>query len=150
MEVWMMTRFIVGAFAIALFGLTTACAPGATGFSDAGPIVYLADAADVFVTVSDAIEDAPKPYASEGWRVSRFFGPEGFIRAEAASETVSTECDAGTLERVRNVCFHTLVVNVRALEGGRVEVTLEGSPSPEARGLAARIRLALAATFAIE
>lgn len=146
----MMTRFIVGAFAIALLVLPTACAPGATGFADADPIVYLADAADVFVAVSDAIEGAPKPYASEGWRVSRFLGPDGFIRAEAASETVSTACVGGRQESVRSICFHTVIVNVEALDAGRVSVSIEVSHSAEARALAARIRLALASAFTIE
>lgn len=146
----MMTRFIVGAFAIALLVLPTACAPGATGFADADPIVYLAAAADVFVTVSDAIEAAPKPYASEGWRVSRFLGPDGFIRAEAASETFSTACVGGRQESVRSICFHTVIVNVEALDGGRVSAAIETSHSPEARGLATRIRLALANAFPIE
>ena len=139
----MMTRFIVGAFAIALLFLPTACAPGATGVADAGPIVYLAEAPDVFVTVSDAIETAPKPYASEGWRVSRFMGAEGFIRAEAASPSATADGAAGTR-------LHTVIVNVNALDGGRVSVTIETSLSPEARGLAARIRLALANAFPIE
>jgi hypothetical protein len=150
MEVWMMTRFIVGAFAIVLLFLPTACAPGATGFADADPIVYLADAADVFVTVSDAIETAPKPYASEGWRVSRFLGPGGFVRAEAASQAVSTARSGGSPENLNHVRFHTVIVNVEALDGGRVSVTIETSSSVEARGLAARIRLALASRFTIE
>lgn len=145
----MMTRFIVGAFAIASLFLPMACAPGATGFTDAGPIVYLADAPAVFVTVSDAIEAAPKPYASEGWRVSRFFGPEGFIRAEAASETTSAGA-GGQPGSATGSRLHTVVVNVRTLDGGRVSVTIETSSSTEARGLAARIRLALANAFTIE
>ena len=138
----MMTRFIVGAFAIALLILPLACAPGATGFSDASPIVYLADAPAVFVTVCDAIENAPKPYASEGWRVSRFLGPEGFIRAEAASPA-GTASGAGTR-------LHTVVVNVKTLADSRVSVTIETSSSTDARGLAGRIRLALASAFTIE
>jgi hypothetical protein len=150
MEVWPMTRSFVGAFACALLFLPTACAPGATGVADAGPIVYLAEAPDVFVTVSDAIEAAPKPYASEGWRVSRFLGPEGFIRADAASETFSTACVGDQPENVRSICFHTVIINVKALDGGRVSVTIETSQSPEARGLAARIRLALASAFTVE
>jgi hypothetical protein len=149
MEVWMMTRFLVVAFAIALLVVPTACAPGAMGVADADPIVYLAEAPDVFVTVSDAIEAAPKPYASEGWRVSRFLGPEGFIRAEAASETYSTACVGDQQENVRSICFHTVIVNVKELDGGRVSVSIETSHSPEARGLAARIRLALASAFTI-
>ena len=146
----MMTRIIIGAFAIALLFLPTACAPGATGFADADPIVYLAEAPDVFATVSDTIEAAPKPYASEGWRVSRFLGPEGFIRAEAASETTKTACVGDRQECVRSICFHTVIVSVEALAGGRISVTIEASQSPEARGLAARIRLALASAFTIE
>ena len=146
----MMTRFIVGAFVIALFVLPAACAPGATGFADAHPIVYQAGAADVFVTVSDAIETAPKPYASEGWRVSRFFGPSGFIRAEAASESLSTECVGGIHESVRSICFHTVVVNVEELDRERTSVSIEVSHSTEARALAARIRLALASAFPIQ
>lgn len=146
----MMTRFIVGAFAWGLALLLVACAPGATGFADAGPIVYLADASEVFVTVNDAIVDAPKPYASEGWSVSRFLGPGGFVRAEAASQTASTARVGGSPETVNDVRFHTVIVNVEALDGGRVSVTIETSSSVEAHRLAARVRLALASAFTIE
>ena len=144
-----MTRIIVGVFMCAVFVLPTACAPGATGFGAAGPVVYVADAAAVFVVVREAIENAPAPYGSDGWHVGAFVGQEGFVRAEAASVTEFT-VDAGgqTLTGV-NIRGHTVTVDVTTLEGGRVSVTIETSTSDEARGLAARIRLALARAFTI-